>query len=295
MIRKFLSIFILSSLAIIFWQIHQNRIIHIKIPSYRTYPESIQMSCEDKKNLVYFFYNMLILDSGGYTLFGNKPIYMNGGVKPFTFSDWDHFWMSVSPHNIKIQKSWETWKKYEYLFQNGSFLLKQEINPFSRDHRSMCFLLINKRAFIETVQKHQLDFERVLQKKNVNGELLLSEAKEKPLLKTILRKHDGLIGTLFGFGRNNAWLFEERTRGSPISLTPLWGEDVYDYLNNRPDGLCLEDLSLVLGYPTFLAEPNTTETEDLKEQFLNIRNKILAHYKDRDFLEATFEALLEPR
>jgi hypothetical protein len=109
----------------------------------------------------------------------------------------------------------------------------------------------------------------------------------------VLKGHDGLIGTIFGYGRNNAWLFEERNQGKQTPLVPIWDDEIYEFLYNRPDKMCLEDLSLVLGYPTFLAEPNTVETLTLKEEFMVVRNRILEFYNGKDFLEATFRLLLE--
>jgi hypothetical protein len=294
MIKKLLFIFTSGSLLFFGWQIHENKIVQIKAPFLQNSVQSIQMPWKDKKKLTYLFYEMIVLDSGCYTLFGNKPMYMGGSIKPFIFSDWHRFRMSISLHNIKMRQGWKIWKKYEHLFLNAPFIWRKEINPFwIGSYNSTLFVLINRNAFNEIVLVHRKDFEDVLQKENITGESLLREAQDGSLFKTVLKSHDGLIGILFGFGRNNAWLFEEKKNGKHVCLAPLWDEKIYDFLQNRPCKMCLEDLSLVFGYPTFLAEPNTPETEILKKEFINARNKILDYYKDKDFLEATFRLLLE--
>ncbi len=287
---------LLSFIGILFlaWQIHENKLVPVRAPFLHNSVPYIEMPLKDKKKLTYLFYEMIVLDSGAYTLFGKKPMYMGGSIKPYIFSDWNRFRTSISLHNIKIREGWETWQKYEHLFQDSPFIWKREINPFwTTSHSSTLFILINKKAFNEVVQFHKKDFENVLQKKNITGDFLLQEAQHASLFKTVLKGHDGLIGTLFGFGRHNAWLFEEKKKGNQVSLAPLWDQKTYDFLQNRPDKICLEDLSLVFGYPTFLAEPNTYETASLKKEFILTRNKILDYYKGQDFLEATFRLLLE--
>lgn len=287
---------IVSILFLLFfvWQLQENRIIQIKASLKGNSEQFINIPLKDVRKLTYLFYEMFILDSGAYTLFGSKAMYMGGSIKPFIFSDLDQLRMSLSLHNYKIRQGWKTWGKYEHLFHNTPFIWKEEVNPFwTSPACSRLFVLINKKAFNNIVHLHKDDFEKILGRNEITGDLLLQESQNASLFKTVLKGHDGLIGTLFGFGRNNSWLFEEKKNGNHVSLDPLWDEKKYDFLLNRPDKMCLKDLSLVLGYPTFLAEQNTNETEVLKKNFIAIRSKILDYYKGKDFLEATFRLLLE--
>jgi hypothetical protein len=298
--RKIKIAFICTPLLVLCsWILFQQKNVEVKI---RAFPHdfSIQMPLKDKKRLTYLFYEILIRDDAAYTLFGNKPMSINGLVKPFsTLMGWDIFWMSVNSSNIRLYQSWKTWLKYAPLFESSRFLLSAETNPYwPEPNDAICILTIDKKKFAETIRAHKGDFEQILQAEDINGERLLQQATHTPLLKTILKSHDGLIGTLLGYGRNNAWLYEEKKRGSQISMVSICEPIIYSFFANRPKlawtyfGILEKDLSLVLGYPTFLADPNSVETKTIKQDFIHTREKILSYYEGKDFLEATFDLLL---
>jgi hypothetical protein len=296
MYRKNPKIFVFfACLLVLFssWRCYENRSVQVIVQTPGGAHFSIEMSREDRERLTFLFYRMMILDAGAYTLLGNKPIYMGGYIKPFsTSNDWRNFLASIFFDNIKRAWGWDTWQKYSHHFQSSPFLLKAEINPFwTEPHEAVSILVINKKRLENTFLSCRKDFELVLQKNNITYRALLAEAEAKPFLKTVLQRHEGLIGTVFGYGRDNAWLFEEKCRGHQVALKPLWGEEIYDFFANRPDGVHLDDLSLVLGYPCFLADPNSPETKELKKEFLEVREKILEYYQDKDFLEATLSLL----
>jgi hypothetical protein len=295
---------IICCLLVLFagWQFYEHRIIELKIHTPCGDDFSLRMPWKERQRLTYFFHQMMIREDGAYTLFGCKPMHMNGYIKPFSmhmayvkpFSlarDWDIFLMSIRPSNIRISQGWKTWGKYSYLLKNSQFLLWAEENPFWREpHDAVSILLIHRNKLDEKIRIHNDDFKTVLKRTKITSELFLQEAKIKPFLKTILKGHDGLIGTLFGYGRANSWLFEKRKNGGQTSLAPLWDQKLNEYMwNNRNS----QDLSLALGYPTFLADPNSQETEQLKAEFLKVREKILDYYKGKDFLEATLGLLLD--
>jgi hypothetical protein len=275
------------------WQYYENRSVQVTVHVSQDEDLLITMPWKDRRRLTYLFYKMMVLDEGAYTLLGSKPMYMGGYIKPFSLSiDWRVFLSSIFPGNIRKFSAWKTWQKYAHLFHNSPFILRAEINPFwPEPHESVSILVINKEGIEKEISSHRNDFETVLQRQGITFELLLSEANEKPFLKSILKSHDGLIGTLFGYGRDNAWLFEQRSRGEKVPLKPFWGEEVYDFFANRPNGVHLDDLSLVLGYPCFLADPDSLETKELREKFLKDRERILDYYKGKDFLEATLSLL----
>ncbi len=162
---------------------------------------------------------------------------------------------------------------------------------------AISILLIHEQQFLEMIDAHIADFQAV-SGENISAKQLLLKAKNKPLLKQILKDHDGLIGTLFGYGRNNAWLFEERNQGRQVDLAPVWGEEIYDFFKNRPTpnwliyGFGAKDLSEMLGYPTFLAQPDSLETQEIKKKFFITREKILNYYKNKDFLETTLSLFI---
>ncbi len=283
------------------WQLNQNREIEVRIPLTKG-ERILKMPLKDKKRLEYLFYDMLVWDVGGYTLFGVKPMHMNGYVKPFCMTYWYRFLSSIYPQNIRMYLSWKTWKKYEHFFKDSNILLYEEKHPFCKEPEdAIAIFLINKERFKVMVLTYNQDFKTVLKKDILSGEEILLQANDKSLFKVTLQNHEGLIGTLFGFGRNNAWLFEERKQGKTVPLSFLWSEDSeeHHFLMNRPDfawsyfGICSDKLEEVLCYPTFMADPSSEETQNLKRTFRETRQKIIEYYKGKDFLETTLAILLE--
>jgi len=151
---------------------------------------------------------------------------------------------------------------------------------------------VHKPKVEEMVHLCQEDFTNILQHEEVDGSFLLRAAKGKSFFNDVLKKHDGLIGTLFGFGRNNAWLFEKRKQDKSVHLSHIWEEKICEAQYNAPKGIYLKDLSLVVDYPTFAVDPNSYETEQLRKTFLKVREQIIDYYQGKDFLEATLSLLL---
>ena len=58
-------------------------------------------------------------------------------------------------------------------------------------------------------------------KGNVSVSDILSVNKRNHYCNTILHNHEGLIVTIFGYGLNNAWLFEKRAKGAEVQRTFL--------------------------------------------------------------------------
>jgi hypothetical protein len=301
--NKWVYLLIGSCVLFLFWEFNQNRKVELLIPSVQGKDFVLTMPWKDKKSLDYLFKGMLALDSGLYTLFGSKPMYMGGYIIPFSTTNLGTFLNSLSPQNLRVYWGWKTWQKYQDLLAKSEFRLWAEENPFwlrwwQPPNPAICILLIHEQLLQDTIDAHIADFQTVLGRSAITSKQLLLEAKNKPLLKEVLRGHDGLIGTLFGYGRNNAWLFEERNQGKKVHLVPVWSEEVYDFFENRPTpnwliyGLGAKDLSEMLAYPTFLAQSDSLETQEIKKKFLDTREKIVNYYKNKNFLETTLSLLI---
>jgi len=289
-------------LAFLFWQFHQNKNVEIRVHTSQK-DFILIMPLKDRNRLDYFFRRVAIFDDGGYTLFGCKPMHLNSYWKPFFLTfDWEIFLNSISLRNIRKYQAWKTWEKYQHHFSNSAHMLWEEKNPFWEEPSPVAsILLVNKQKFADTISLYIQDFENVLKrdKDSISGDILLEEAKIKPLLGTILKCHDGLIGTLLGYGRNNAWLFEERKHGKETPLDSLWDKDLYKQWYDELRwsyfwlGILPDDLSESLKFPSFMADPSSQETKNLKEKFIETHDKILEYYKGKDFLEATLALFIE--
>lgn len=294
--NKFLLI--LVSIGILSWGFYQNKKIRIDIAPTNGQKFSILMSIRHKQYIEYFFKSLIIKENCGYTLFGNKPMSMYVYWKPFCFSKWYHFLTSIFPCSLRTYRGWKTWQKYQHFFPNSAFLLWAEPNPFFPENTNFAILLVNKEKFREVVSANGKDFETILGRKNISADELLTEAKNAPLLKTVLQFKEELFGILFGYGRENARLFETKRRGENVVFSAFpWGEEIEQFLRHRLGdawwffGNFPKQLDQFLGYPTFGVDPNSLETKKLKEEFLETRKRILEYYEGKDFLEATLSRL----
>lgn len=288
-------------LSFICWQLYQDRKVEIHIPVSKGPELILTIPVKDKKRLEYIFQDIIGWDAGAYTFFGNKPMSIFGYQKPFCMIDRYRFLSSIRLPSIRCYLALKAWKKYQHLFENGKFLFYAEENPLWQSRNGMLgIFLINKEKFKETITLNIQDFKAVLKKEDLSGEEMLFEAKNKQLLETILLGHNGLIGTLLGFGRNNAWMFEEREHGKIVPLKPLWDEDSKEinFLDKRPYfawfyfGVASKELGEYLGYPAFMADPDSEETRNLKQEFHKTRQRIIEYYKGKDFLETTLGILM---
>ena len=288
-----------SCIPFLCWEFYQNHEVELRISSGQGENVVLTMPRKDKKSLDYFFRKVFEFDSGLYTLFGCKPMSMTSFYIPFSTTNLEIFLCSLSPRNLRVYWGWKTWQKYQDLLSHSEFVLWAEENPFwSRwgppPNPSIAILLIHKQKFQEEIEKNIEDFQTVLGTTAINIDELL---KKRPFMKLGLKDHDGLIGTLFGFGRDNAWLFEERNQGKNVYLLPVWDKEINDFFKNRPtpnwivDELDSIEISTVLGYPCFMADIDSFETRALKMKFIDAREKILNYYKNKDFFETTLNLL----
>lgn len=285
-------------LMTVLWQFNNHRTVSFAIESESGEGKFISMPLKDKKILETYFKEELIFQGGIYSFFKAKPMSLLSYQKPFDFSNWREFVTALFPSNLVKYRGWKTLKKYQH-FINDEFIIWEEPNPFFISSPSRFFVIVvHKPSFLEIVNTYLEDFQKVLDNSNISGNLLLQSAQEKPFLKEVLRQHDGLIGTLLGYGRNNAWAFEARAHGTMTSLAPLWEEKIDDFMRNRytfsTTWLCRfpEDVSLYLAYPSFLADPHSIETLALKKKLLLTREKIIRYYKGKDFFDATLKLLI---
>ncbi len=102
-----------SFILFLFWQFNENRIIEIQIPTAQGQDIVLAMPRKDKKNLEYLFHKMIAMECAGYTLLGNKPMHMNGFLKPIFSLDWRLSLDSLNLPNYRMRCAWETWEKWE--------------------------------------------------------------------------------------------------------------------------------------------------------------------------------------
>ena len=257
------------------------------------------MPARDKERIEHFFLECLNWEAFGYVLFGDKPMALGGCAKNFlSFESLPLFLHEISPRQMKCKKGFRAWRKYEKLFPMTRFRILYEETP-----SSILMLLVNRKNFVKIVQQHADDFTTILHRE-VTGEKLLEEGGHRPFIYEVLAHHDGLLGTLLGYGRENSHLYYQADQiASEIEKLQLqypWEKEDEELRKNRTcsvgwissyiTGSHLKDIELI-HLPGFLAILDHPETIALKEHYLQTREKIIAYYKGKDFLEATLRVL----
>ncbi|MCP5505787.1 MAG: hypothetical protein H7A38_02765 [Chlamydiales bacterium] len=236
------------------------------------------MPRRDKKRLEYFFKHAILHNDYGYTLLGDKPVSLCAYRKISFSSDVMNNYSVLLPHNIRMGLGWKTWKKHAHHFNLKHFALWEEESPWI--HNGVVIVLANQEKVNQTYEMFKEDFQRF--GKGID----LKRVTIEPLLKEQLRSHEGLIGTILGYGRDNAWLYASR-KGYSMSEA-LWEDEIEKQLLKQFQGKTLAEK---LGYPQFIADVDSMETRRLKEKYKKARKVILQTYEGKDFLETTLNLL----
>lgn len=272
--------------------------------SKKSIPEILSIiPLKDKQKLDYFFRKFFVTDFLGYVLFGEKPCAFTGfndKLINFNKNSRSISWPFIIPSNLRFRTSYKTWIKYKDYFSFSNFLIKEEVNPWTGV--GTLIVIINKHLFLKTVKANIDDFERVLKRK-VSLEELWKQVLEKPLFSEVLKSHDGLIGTVLGYGRNNSFEFHKKSfLNQPSILKNPW-ENCSTYEQNNKDiqkisffnqfsGNFSQDLRLTF-LPGFMAIIDSSETNQILKKYLICREKMLNFYKDKNFLETTLKLLTQ--
>lgn len=150
----------------------------------------------DRKALSDFFYQLVIVEgTGGYTLFGDKPLSVANKL----------YGMDGMPsishlHECKqLEMGLDLWKKYSYLFPSTRFSIVYS----SWQDRIHAFYMVNKPRCLQVINQNKDifgDFVALKDEKQIYAQL------EKSLEENKISALEW--GVLFGFGRNNALAFE---------------------------------------------------------------------------------------
>ncbi len=259
----------------------------LRIPDKSGADFVLKLPRKDRKKLEFLFSQFISYDDFSYCLFGSKPMSLSGYPKPFIYSNWMSFRESIQPRYIKMHLAWKTWLKYRHHFQNPNFVIWKEKSPWWKDE-GIIILIANKQKMNFVIQHYAEDFSSVLGEAASSAESLLEKASKRPLFEDVLKCHEGLIGILLGYGRNNAFLFHQRDLGACISLSSIWEEGIVKQMS-QPEG----DMHLVLHYPCCMVDPNSEETKRLRDEFISTREKIFDYYRHDEYtlLEKTLALL----
>jgi hypothetical protein len=281
--------FILCGLFIVisFWQYSQSKIISLQYLDQQGLSRSLTLPVKDRKKLAGLMQKLFAENSFAYTILGSKPISWETYQNTLPLSNWTRFYDSFSKHNRTIRSGWKTWEKYQHLFPAASLWAESP-----KCHPGLItILIVNEERFNQVVDKNKKDFQKVLCREIVDGSQLLREAKNRSLINDILKGHQGLIGIVLGYGRDNSWQFLEGCKNR-TAIGWVWGEENGVFAESIDSDISLTDYYLShYSCPSFAGDPDSAESLALKAEYRLARQKVMEYYKNKDFLEATLSLL----
>jgi len=170
---------------------------------------------EDRADLKRVLEKGIFRSQFGYTLFGEKPLSIDGYLEEraihasYKRRNNPKMKKDAIERNHKLQKGWKIWEKYAHFFPSENYILRKQ--PDSVMDGAVTIYLMNKKAFYQVIEKYRQDFEKVLGKDFCVEEIINSFEKGEGIFFDKIVEHDGLFGTLLGYGRDNAWDFYRKT------------------------------------------------------------------------------------
>jgi hypothetical protein len=288
--KRVLIVFCLCALfvVILLWQYSQNRAISLQYLDQQGIAHSLTLPVKDKKRLAGLMQKLFAENSFAYTILGSKPVSWETYQSPFPLSTWARFYNSFSKHNRTLRSGWKTWEKYQHLFPSAHLWAE---NP--KCHPGLTsILIVNEARFSDVVNKNKRDFQEVLCREIRDGLQLVGEAKNRSLMNEVLEGHQGLIGIVLGYGRDNSWKFLEGCKNR-TAIGCVWEEENDPIIEESIESNAnLTDYYLShYSCPSFAGDPNSAESLTLKSEYLLTKQKVTEYYREKDFLEATLSLL----
>lgn len=260
------------------WYHNETKLVSVHYFDKEGKEQELRIPQKDRKQLLKFMQILFAEDSFAYTVLGNKPI----SWSTFDVSTYNLFF---SRYSRTLRKGCQIWEKYQSLFPVQMYREYSLAYP-----NSGSILIINQEQVDRVVSLYKEDFETILGIQVDNGNQLIRHAQGCSLMYDLLKGHQGLIGTLLGYGRDNAWDFQKAYTTHGMT-TCVW--DNYAFEEPLDENLSEIEYSLYhYSYPSFAGNPLSSESIHLKNEYLLTRRKILDYYSSKgDFLEATLSLL----
>ncbi len=162
--------------------------------------EIASLSEKDKTVLEVFFRKLCINSQAGYVIWGNKPIAQEGIANEET----SLLMLGNSLHRMSVylKEGLRVWNKLACSHKSKNYYI---VNYKKPAHGWLSFSILNKKAFLQTVEKNLPLFQYVLGP-NVSQKTLLEKAIDPSLdfFSDVLKDDKVLIGIVLGFGTQNA-------------------------------------------------------------------------------------------
>lgn len=224
---------------------------------------------EEKNDLTSFFKICFCSYEFGYTIFGEKPMSLDaidlirGNLEDYGEYK-DDEWVVCE---YKKKEGWDVWRKhFENLQMNGFSLI---FYPVPNHPEIVHFAIINHNNFVFVLKENLDEFQSVLGRKITPQEILNEYKKGEGEIFNAIKNHDGLLGILLGFGKENSFKFMNNEKLSP-SIDPM-----------SLKGVGMESIRL----PCFMVAEGSSETKKIMKSFSNQKKHINEVYQKENFLE----------
>lgn len=236
---------------------------------------------QEQRELAFFINQLIVFDHYPYTLIGYKPMSISNIIVEDT-DDLSPFYrkaFTTERHQI-LKQGYLVWKKHQYLFCSGENILI-EYSFLGQGRKELA--VINPKLCIAKIEEHLDDFQESLKTSCTTAELfsILTHPEHADFYKII--DHTRLMGILLGFGRNNAYLYEQYKGGSSRSVTT----------NQQSKENQLQMFSNEWPWPRtplspdFVCDPTTEETQELKNHYEKASKLVRWSYFMRNKVEVT--------
>jgi len=281
----FVLLFIGGLTFLVYERNRYNVVSHLELLTIR---EKLKvLSPQEKQDLTFFIGEVILFDQYPYTLVGYKPMSICNVIVEDT-GDLFAFCREAfkTPRYQTLRRGYLVWEKYQSLFPRKKHIL---INYAFLGKGRREIALIYPKLCITTIQEHLDDFREILGKPYTSEEVfwILTHPEHNDFYTII--DHTRLVGILFGFGRNNAYLYEQYRGGASRSVT--W--------HQRSEQDPLQMFSNEWPWPRaqlspdFACDPSTEETQQLKKHYKKARRIIRWTYFLRNNLEVTLALLMQ--
>lgn len=252
----------------------------------------------EQKSLDHFFRRIIGQDQFGFALFGSKAVALTGYFPVVPAGN-----LHYSPFEHIRKSEFEAWKKYKHYFQSHNFLWFDA--PFSP--KIIEITLINKKRFLDVVEKHIALFQKHLHR-TVTPEVLFYELSTcNTDILTFLNDREDLLGILLGFGEESAILYQRRKnlreslRSEPPfiakSISPSSNfsstEEEYQYLLENMYTHQKNNIGgrINIFYPVLFMNLGTPEAEALIDKYERDQEKIIKIFHNKSFLKTTLKQI----
>lgn len=245
------------------------------------------LSPQEKQDLSFFIDQIIFFDQYPYTLVDYKPMSIcNVALEDEEDASGFSREALKRPKYQTLKRGYLVWKKYQSLFPRKKHILIDY--PFLEKGKKEIALICPKLC-MSIIHKYLDDFQKILEKPCTSEEVfwILTHPEHNNFYTIIDNTH--LVGILLGFGRNNAYLYEQHQGTASRSDTEHQESRQYTLhlFNNEwpwPGGL----LS-----PNFVCDPTTKETQQLKKHYKKARRIVRSTYFFRNRLEVTLALLIQ--